>query len=113
MNLSESLQAALDSIRTNKFRSILTTLGIVIGIAAVIAIVAIGQGGRQTILSEIEKIGSNLFYIGLDWRLEDPPTGQEFALTDIQAIKDQVPEIKYLCAEAYGYEQVREDGPRR
>jgi len=107
MNLSESLQAALDSIRTNKFRSILTTLGIVIGIAAVIAIVAIGQGGRQTILSEIEKIGSNLFYIGLDWRLEDPPTGQEFALTDIQAIKDQVPEIKYLCAEAYGYEQVR------
>lgn len=107
MNVSESLQVALDSIRANKFRSILTTLGIVIGIAAVIAVIAIGQGGRQTIIAEMEKIGSNLFYIGLDWRLEDPPTGQEFTLTDIQAIKDQVPEIKYLCAEAYGYEQVR------
>lgn len=107
MNLSESLQSALDSIRANKFRSILTTLGIVIGIAAVIAVIAIGQGGRQTIISEMEKIGSNLFYIGLDWRLEDPPTGREFDLTDIQAIKDQIPEIKYLCAEAYGYEQVR------
>lgn len=107
MNLFESLLVALDSIRANKFRSILTTLGIVIGIAAVIAVIAIGQGGRQTIISEIEKIGSNLFYVGLDWRLEDPPTGQEFTLTDIQAIKEQVPEIKYLCAEAYGYEQVR------
>jgi len=107
MNLSESLLSALDSIRANKFRSILTTLGIVIGIAAVIAVVAIGQGGRQTILSEIEKIGSNLFYIGLDWRLEDPPTGREFEVTDIQAIKEQIPEIKYLCAESYGYEQVR------
>lgn len=107
MNLLESIQAALDSIRANKFRSILTTLGIVIGIAAVIAVIAIGQGGRQTILSEIEKIGSNLFYVGLDWRREDPPTGQEFNLMDIQVIKEQVPEIKYLCAESYGYEQVR------
>ncbi|HOQ10306.1 MAG TPA: ABC transporter permease [Syntrophomonadaceae bacterium] len=107
MNLLESIQAALDSIRANKFRSILTTLGIVIGIAAVIAVIAIGQGGRQTILSEIEKIGSNLFYVGLDWRREDPPTGQEFNLMDIQVIKEQVPEIKYLCAESYGCEQVR------
>lgn len=107
MNLSESLQAALDSIRANKFRSILTTLGIVIGIAAVIAVIAIGQGGRQTILSEIEKIGSNLFYVYLDWRLEEPPTGHEFELTDVQVLKEQVPEIKYLCAESYGYEQVR------
>ena len=107
MNLFESLLVALDSIRANKFRSILTTLGIVIGIAAVIAVVAIGQGGRQTIISEIEQIGSNLFYIGLDWRLEDPPTGQEFALTDIQAIRDQIPEIRYLSPESYGYTQVR------
>lgn len=43
MNLLESLQVSLDSIKANKFRSILTTLGIVIGIAAVIAVIAIGQ----------------------------------------------------------------------
>lgn len=55
----------------------------------------------------MEKIGGNLFYVGLDWRLEDPPTGQEFTLTDIQAIKEQVPEINYLCPQAFGYEQVR------
>ena len=96
MNLLESLQVSLDSIKANKFRSILTTLGIVIGIAAVIAVIAIGQGGQQAIIAELEKIGGNLFYVGLDWRLEDPPTGQEFTLTDIQAIKEQVPEINQI-----------------
>ena len=106
MNLLESLQVSLDSIKANKFRSILTTLGIVIGIAAVIAVIAIGQGGQQAIIAELEKIGGNLFYVGLDWRLEDPPTGQEFTLTDINAIKEQVPEINYLCPQAFGYEQV-------
>ena len=71
MNLLESLQVSLDS-KANKFRSILTTLGIVIGIAAVIAVIAIGQGGQQAIIAELEKIGGNLFM--LDWiGLEDPP----------------------------------------
>ena len=65
MNLLESLQVSLDSIKANKFRSILTTLGIVIGIAAVIAVIAIGQGGQQAIIAELEKIGGNLFM--LDW----------------------------------------------
>lgn len=107
MNISESIQAALDSVRANKFRSILTTLGIVIGIAAVIAVIAIGQGGRATIMGEMEKIGSNLFAVSIDWRNEDPRTGQEFDLADVQAIKDQIPEIKYLTPFSYAYDQVR------
>lgn len=44
MNLLESIRVALEGIRSNKLRSFLTTLGIIIGIAAVIAVVAIGQG---------------------------------------------------------------------
>ncbi len=46
MNLWESVTVALESIRGNKLRSFLTTMGIVIGIAAVMSVVAIGQGGR-------------------------------------------------------------------
>ncbi|RYD02887.1 hypothetical protein N752_23025 [Desulforamulus aquiferis] len=46
MNFSEYLLIAVEGIRNNKLRSFLTTLGIVIGIAAVIAVVAIGQAGR-------------------------------------------------------------------
>lgn len=107
MNLSESILVALDSIRANKFRSILTTLGIVIGIAAVIAVVAIGQGGQATVMSEMEKIGSNLFGVSIDWRQEDPRTGQEFTLQDVQAIKEQTPAVKYLSPYSYAYDQVR------
>ncbi|MDP3045745.1 MAG: ABC transporter permease, partial [Bacillota bacterium] len=47
MSLLESVRLALEGIMASKLRSFLTTLGIVIGIAAVITVVAIGQGGRQ------------------------------------------------------------------
>jgi putative ABC transport system permease protein len=107
MNIGESIMVALDSIRSNLFRSALTTLGIVIGIAAVIAVVAIGQGGRATVIGEMEKIGSNLFAVYIDWRSDQPRTGDEFTLKDMEAIKEQIPEIKYLSPSAYAYDQVR------
>lgn len=107
MNLLESIRVAMESIRSNLLRSILTTIGIVIGIAAVIAIVAIGQGGKATLMGEMEKIGSNLFAVQMDWKREEPRTGREFALEDIQAIKDQIPQIKYLAAYSYSYESIR------
>ena len=52
MNLWELTKIALESVRSNKLRSFLTTLGIVIGIAAVITVVAIGQGGRAVLMQE-------------------------------------------------------------
>lgn len=111
MDFRESILVALASIRSNLFRSILTTLGIVIGIAAVIAVVAIGQGGRAMLMSEMEKIGSNLFAIYPDWRQDEPRAGNEFALEDVNLIKDQVPEVKYLIPYGRGYESIR--GGRR
>lgn len=107
MNLLESIRVALESIRSNLLRSILTTIGIVIGIAAVITIVAIGQGGQATLMGELEKIGSNLFAVQVDWKQEEPRTGKEFALEDIQAIKDQIPQIKNMSAYGFSYESIR------
>jgi putative ABC transport system permease protein len=109
MNLWESVRVAMDSIRSNLLRSILTTIGIVIGIAAVIAIVAIGQGGKATLMAEMEKIGSNLFAIQMDWTREEPRTGREFALEDVTAVKEQIPQIKYLAAYSFSYENIRGD----
>jgi putative ABC transport system permease protein len=63
MNLKESLRVALDSIWANRLRAFLTMLGIVIGVAAVIAVVAIAQGGQAMILGEIEGLGSNLLWV--------------------------------------------------
>jgi len=54
---------ALDSLNTNKMRSMLTILGIVIGVAAVIAMLSIGRGAEQSITSSIESIGTNLVYV--------------------------------------------------
>ncbi len=96
MNLLESVRVALEGIMASKLRSFLTTLGIVIGIAAVIAVVAIGQGGRAVLMSEMEKIGTNIFAIYVNWRSEKPITGREFDLSDVTVIKDMVPDVTHL-----------------
>jgi putative ABC transport system permease protein len=54
---------ALDSLNANKMRSMLTILGIVIGVAAVIAMLSIGRGAEASITSSIESIGTNLVYV--------------------------------------------------
>ena len=59
MVLSEILKIALDSFRTSKVRFLLTALGMVIGTASVILVVTIGLTGKQFILAEIQKIGTN------------------------------------------------------
>ena len=66
MNLTESLLTALDSLLTNKMRAVLTMLGVIIGVAAVIALLAIGNGVSASIESEIQAIGSNLISIMTD-----------------------------------------------
>ncbi|TGE39772.1 FtsX-like permease family protein [Desulfosporosinus fructosivorans] len=63
MSLLEGLRGALFSLRTNKLRTGLTMLGIIIGIAAVIAVVTIGLGGKAAIMLEMEKNGINLFIL--------------------------------------------------
>ena len=63
MNLSESFLTALDSLLANKLRSALTMLGVIIGVAAVIALMSLGNGFSAFITSEIQSIGTNLIYI--------------------------------------------------
>jgi len=107
VNLWESVRVALEGIRANKLRSFLTTLGIIIGIAAVIAVVAIGQGGRAMLMAEMEKIGTNIFAIYVDWRSGEQPTGRMFELSDVQVLKDKVPGISHLSANSTIMDDVR------
>ncbi|MFZ5597932.1 MAG: ABC transporter permease [Bacillota bacterium] len=58
-----SLGAAVNGLRVNKLRSLLTILGIVIGVSAVIIMIAVGQGAQKNITSQIEGMGSNLLMI--------------------------------------------------
>lgn len=63
MKIYRNILEAFESLNANKLRSMLTVLGIVIGVAAVIAMLSIGRGARASITSQIESIGTNLIYV--------------------------------------------------
>src|ERR671925_812244 len=63
MLLSENFKIALRALRANKLRSILTMLGIVIGVATVVALLSIGRGATASITSDIQSSGSNLLTV--------------------------------------------------
>ena len=63
MRLADILEETYFSLTANKVRSGLTILGIVIGIASVIALIAIGQGSQSAIQSNIQSLGSNLVMV--------------------------------------------------
>jgi hypothetical protein len=60
MRILQTFPSAIAALRANKARSILTTLGIIIGVAAVIAIVALGQGASASVSSQLAGLGTNL-----------------------------------------------------
>ncbi len=63
MSLVKTLRTALTALTTNKMRSALTVLGIVIGVASVISLMAIGEGSQAAITSNIEALGTNLLFV--------------------------------------------------
>jgi len=98
MNLSESLLTALDSLRSNKLRAALTMLGVIIGVAAVIALLSIGNGVSASIDQEINAIGTNLILISTNPDNSDGyPT---LTLSDVEALSDpsRVPAVTEVAA---------------
>ena len=63
MNLWASAKIAIRALRVNKLRSALTMLGIVIGVGAVITMVAVGAGAQERVAEQIRSLGSNLIVI--------------------------------------------------
>ena len=63
MNLTATLRVAFKALVRNKVRSLLTTLGIIVGIAAVIAMMAVGEGASMMIQDQIASMGSNLLVV--------------------------------------------------
>ena len=100
MNITNLFKIALKAIAANKMRSFLTALGIIIGIASVITMLAIGQGTKNSIQANIAQMGSNMIMIspGADRRggvQQDASSMETLKLTDYQALKD---ECKYIKA---------------
>lgn len=101
MNYSNLLKIALRAIAANKMRSFLTALGIIIGVASVITMLAIGQGSKKSIQANIAEMGSNMIMIspGADMRggvRQDPSAMQTLKMADYTAIKEQCNYIKAI-----------------
>ena len=92
MHIFESFRVAVESILSNKMRSFLTMLGIIIGIASVIAIVAIGEGGKSFITGQFEKIGVNVVEVSMSDK--NITSGDFLTLDDISNIKQKVSDVK-------------------
>lgn len=68
----------MDALRTNLTRTFLTLLGVIVGVAAVIAVVAIARGGQAFVVREVEGLGSGMIWVEPDWAAQDDFTRVEF-----------------------------------
>ena len=86
MNFKENISIAIYSIRTHLMRSLLTMLGVIIGVFSVIAIITIGDGGRDYIVGMVRDMGQNLVNIAVDITKVD--SSQYITREDIEKIKE-------------------------
>ncbi|MEL7646185.1 MAG: ABC transporter permease, partial [Anaerolineaceae bacterium] len=89
MKFLQVLKEAVSSISSNRTRSFLTILGIVIGVGAVISLLAIGQGAQQTITGQIESIGTNVIYVMEGNMTEDVTNPRDLTLQDVKALENR------------------------
>lgn len=100
MNLTENVQMAVRTLSANKLRSLLTMLGIIIGNASVISIVALGRGAEKFTQNQLEALGPNQLtvYPGGNW--DDGGPSDDFpviTLDDVNAIAAQAPAVKEIA----------------
>ena len=111
MSFTNLLRVAITAIMSNKSRTLLSTLGIIIGVAAVIIMMAIGQGSKESVRSELSKMGSNLLTIrpGSDMRggvRQDPSAMQTLKMDDYLSIQEKAHLITHVSPEVTSSGQV-------
>jgi putative ABC transport system permease protein len=111
--LSENFRVAFSAIRANKMRSVLTTLGIIIGVAAVIAVVSVVQGLQFMMNREFQGVGATYMFVFPDTQQRGGGHGvvlaRQVKLTwdDGQALREQVPGIRMITPMLMGAETVK------
>lgn len=103
--IGEAIRMAFASLRANKFRTGLTLLGIVIGVASVISMLAIGQGAQKDVIDRISSMGANQLTVRPNWGRG----GDSASLTyeDAKLLPDNVPNIRAVLPEISGDETLR------
>ncbi len=113
MNFRESFLTALAALFANKLRSLLTMLGIIIGVAAVITMIAIGEGSQRAVMERIQSLGSNLLFIspgasrGGPGMVVQTGTSQRLRMEDVDAIAEGTSSVMALVPELNRQAQVK------
>lgn len=110
MNIRENFKMAVDSIFSNKLRSILTMLGIIIGIAAVIAILAVGNGATSEITKTFNDFGASTISLSVS---DEASFDATITDADIEALKSSIPEITRISPDNTANTTVRSDFENR
>src|SRR5713226_6274909 len=88
MDIREIVTVAIDALRANKLRAILTSLGVIIGSASIVLVVTVALTSRKFVLSQIEAVGSNLVWVELVQRPDKPqPLSYEMTLEDLVTVR--------------------------
>ena len=103
---------AIESIMSNKLKSVLTALGIIFGVAAVISMLAIGNGAQQEIIDQMKMVGVNNVIVNSIFEEADTQSSTEenggkkkqkfspgLTLSDMETIKEIVPSVKHISPE--------------
>ncbi|WP_333794583.1 ABC transporter permease [Hyphomicrobium sp.] len=110
MNLLDSIAIAIRALRTNLLRSVLTTLGIVIGVASVIILVAVGTGASSEVDKQIKALGTNMLVVfpgsmRVMGRASGAGTDIPLSETDVAGIRDKIPGVVAVSG------QIDDSGP--
>ena len=108
MKLAEAWRVALEALRANRLRSGLTMLGVVIGVASVVVLVAIGTGAKQEVEAQVEGLGSNLLIV-VPGRVQfgAAPSVSRLQLSDVDVVTRVVGDRNRIAATVQSGETVR------
>jgi putative ABC transport system permease protein len=109
MNINEVFHISWEAILKNKVRSLLTMLGIIIGVAAVIIMIAISSGTEATISDQITSLGTNLIFVSTAFTRMGPgvDTSVQLVLSDATAIADNISGVTSVVVEQDASETVK------
>ena len=108
MLILEIIRVALQAIGTNKMRSVLTMLGIVIGVGAVITMVALGTGAQRSVESQLQALGTDVLTVrpGQGWHRGARSGSARMYLTDAEAVQNEASSILMAAPEMVSNAQV-------
>lgn len=94
MHMRETLAVAVDALRANKLRAVLTSIGVIIGSASIVLVVTVALTSQKFVISQIEAIGSNLVWVELVKTPEkSQPLSYQLTVADMEAAKANIPEV--------------------